>query len=519
MKLRAKLVIGGVAPLLVGFIVEASYANSAESRALYQGIEAKAKSLGALMVNVMAADIVLKDQKAAYDALAYLERDADFSFAVAFDEKGTVLAQRGSLDAFHVSQPLLQMADDARMQVEGNLLVGFFPAKDHDRLIGGIGIGFSLSQIASDVSSARWRLLLIALLFGAVGAAVTTVVVTRAVKLIQLVLAHVERLARGDLDSRCEQASQDEIGHLAAATNKTAENLAQVVKDVNDGADALASASEQVKATAKSLSQASSEQAASAEETSASIEQMTGSIAQNTENAKVTDGMATKAANEAAEGGQAVRATVLAMTQIARKIGIIDDIAYQTNLLALNAAIEAARAGEHGKGFAVVAAEVRKLAERSQVAAHEIGAVASSSVELAEKAGKLLDEMVPSIKKTSDLVQEIAAASQEQTLGVGQINNAMSQLSHTTQQNASSSEELAATADTMSALAEQLQTTMSFFRLEGGPRTKFVSIAARAEPAPRASAKRNGGVGKPVTRSPASTPARRELDEARFTKH
>ncbi|WP_409457151.1 methyl-accepting chemotaxis protein [Pseudomonas oryzihabitans] len=211
------------------------------------------------------------------------------------------------------------------------------------------------------------------------------------------------------------------------------------------------------------MSQATTEQAASVEETSSSIEQMSASIAQNTENAKVTDGMAGKASREAAEGGQAVGETLVAMKTIADKIGIVDDIAYQTNLLALNAAIEAARAGEHGKGFAVVAAEVRKLAERSQVAAQEIGTVAKGSVALAERAGTLLDQIVPSIGKTSELVQEIAAASEEQSSGASQINQAMLQLNQITQQNASASEELAATAEEMSGQAEQLQRLMGFF--------------------------------------------------------
>ena len=275
-------------------------------------------------------------------------------------------------------------------------------------------------------------------------------------------------MQNGDLTGSMKRSYAGTWDELKVAVNSMLKKLSQVVTDVNAGAQALASASEEVSATAQSLSQASSEQAAGVEETSASIEQMTSSIAQNTENAKVTEGMASKAAQDAADGGASVNATVAAMKQIAKKIGIIDDIAAQTNLLALNAAIEAARAGEHGKGFAVVAAEVRKLAERSQVAAQEIGEVASSSVELAEKAGKLLEQMVPIIRKTSDLVQEISAASSEQSSGVGQINSAVSQLSQTTQQNASSSEELAATSEEMSSQAEQLQQTMSFFKLEGG---------------------------------------------------
>jgi len=273
-----------------------------------------------------------------------------------------------------------------------------------------------------------------------------------------------ERIANGDLDFEIDTKNKKAVGILASMVSMKAK-LIEVISDIKSNSMSIDNAATQINSTAEALSQAASEEAASVEETSASIEQMGASINQNSENAQVTDSIASNSARSAGEGGIAVAETVSAMRKIAERISIIEDIAYQTNMLALNAAIEAARAGEHGKGFAVVAAEVRKLAERSQIASAEISDLSTSSVKVAERAGELLEQMLPDINKTAELVQEISASSEEQSSGVNQINIAVQQLDTVTQQNAASAEELAATSSSLQNQSQELQKSVGYFKL------------------------------------------------------
>jgi methyl-accepting chemotaxis protein len=314
----------------------------------------------------------------------------------------------------------------------------------------------------------------------------------------------------GDLTQTVDAELHGEFEVLRQATNSTVRRLAQTVGQVTTAADELGRAADQISGASQSLSQAATEQAASVEETSASIEQMTASVNQNSDNAKITEGIASASARDAVVGGEAVQQTVAVMQEIAAKIAIIDDIAFQTNMLALNATIEAARAGEHGKGFAVVATEVGKLAERSQIAAQEIGEMATSSVRTAERAGEILGEIVPSIGRTSDLVQEITAASSEQLSGVLQISTAIDQMSQISQQNASSSEELAATAEEMLGQASGLQELMRFFRTGGS-----VQGGVPGQRTPRPAGSKAPAVPAPVPAPLRETPV---FDPARFER-
>jgi methyl-accepting chemotaxis protein len=253
-------------------------------------------------------------------------------------------------------------------------------------------------------------------------------------------------------------------------------SVLKIVSSIDMSSDQVRSGAEQISSSSEQLSQGANEQAASVEEVSSSIEEITATIRQNADNASQTEKIASKSANDAKDGGEAVKQTVKAMKEIADKISIIQEIARQTNLLSLNASIEAARAGDHGKGFAVVASEVQKLAERSSNAAREISDLSNSSVEIAEQAGEMLSKLVPDIQKTSELVAEINAASGEQANGIQQINSAIQQLNTVVQQNASAAEELTATAEELA--TQTINMKGAVFFLKTGERTETYSGSA-----------------------------------------
>jgi len=318
----------------------------------------------------------------------------------------------------------------------------------------------------------------------------------------------INAIANGDLNVQTASDGRDEISLAMQNIDAMVVKLREVMSSVISSAEDIASASVQMNDSSVAMSQGSQTQASSAEEISTSTEQMAAGIRKNADNARETEKISVKAVKEVEESFKAVSATVDSMRTIANKITIIGEIARQTNLLALNAAVEAARAGEHGRGFAVVAAEVRKLAERSQLAAVEIDSISASSVDIASRSSELLKSIVPSIQRTSDLVQEISASSIEQNASAGQINQAMQLLNNVVQSNAATAEEMAASAEEFNAQAEHLRGIVAFFAVKEDSRQAPV-----ARKISKTKVSHNGPVAKTAKKAAATTTIRLEEDE------
>ena len=314
------------------------------------------------------------------------------------------------------------------------------------------------------------------------------------------------RIADGDL-ATAVAVRQGDRHSMMFAMSAMRDNLANIVSQVRTGTDTIATASSEIASGNLDLSSRTEQQASSLEETASSMEELTSTVKQNADNARQANGLAATASDVARKGGAVVAQVVDTMGSInesSRKIvdiiSVIDGIAFQTNILALNAAVEAARAGEQGRGFAVVAAEVRNLAQRSAAAAKEIKTLIGDSVEkveigakLVDQAGATMNEIVESVKRVTDIMGEIAAASQEQTAGIEQINTAITQMDEVTQQNAALVEEAAAAAESLQDQAANLSQVVSIFKTDGQQ-----SAPAAARQAPRAKekaalTKRTGG--------------------------